>query len=548
MADRKVLLAIAIVSALGLILGWHLLWFITDDAFIAFRYVSNGMAGHGYVWNPPPYRPVDGYTSFSWVVLLEWTWRLTGVEPPKSANVLSLLFAFGQLYLMFRMILGLRLRNENLRLPLLAAAVLGVLTNRTFLAWTSSGLETAMFNFAVLLWVYLAGWRGAKTARDCGYLTAAAVLIALTRPDGLLYVAATGALFVVDAFTGKEDRTRAVAPVFAGLGALAIFVGWRVGTYGFVLPNTYYAKVVEARPELGIRYLGSFVLEYALWFWLVVVIVAAVIWFRTKPWIGRWSIVRASRIAVALVPAAAVLAHAGYYTAIVGGDHFEYRVYSQLVPLIWVVMVWAVDRIDLSRAKALAVMGGLLLLSWPVPWLHYVHTKDIDNREETFAMKYPVAQHLPGPVRWYGEWFDEMQFHLIASMTCMRHEEHQTFYEHKRERLPPREQGEKITSDGLPVHVSGEVGYLGWVLPNVAIIDGFGLNDYYVARNNETVQPLTAHARLPPPGYAEAFRSNVKIVDGQWIVRERDTPLTEQEVRDIQHMYDVWLANVRGRR
>ena len=500
MADRKALLAIAIVAALGLVLGWHTLWFLTDDAFIAFRYVSNGMHGHGYVWNPPPYRPVDGYTSFSWVVLLEWTWRVTGVEPPKSANVLSLLFAFGQLFLMFRMILGLRLRNEALRLPLLAVAVLGVLTNRTFLAWTSSGLETAMFNFAVLLWVYLAGWRGAKTARDCAYLTAAAVLVALTRPDGLLYVAATGAFFLVDAFTSGEDRTRAVAPAFAGLGALAIFVGWRVGTYGFVLPNTYYAKVVKARPELGIRYLGSFVLEYALWLWVIVVVVAAVIWIRTRPWGGAWSIARASRVLVALVPAAAVLGHAGYYTAIVGGDHFEYRVYSQLVPLIWVVMVWAVDRINLSRMRTLGVTVGLLLLSWPLPWLHYVHTQDLDTRGETVAMKYPVAPHLPGPVRWYGEWFDAMQFHLISFMTCMRHEEHRTFYEHKIEVLPPREQGETISGDDMPVHVSGEVGYVGWVLPNVAIIDAFGLNDYYVARNNETVQQLTAHAPDPAAG------------------------------------------------
>ena len=38
--------------------GWRLFWFFTDDAFIAFRYVSNAIAGYGYTWNPPPFRPI----------------------------------------------------------------------------------------------------------------------------------------------------------------------------------------------------------------------------------------------------------------------------------------------------------------------------------------------------------------------------------------------------------------------------------------------------------------------------------------------------------
>ena len=29
--------------------GWRQLWFLTDDAYIAFRYVSNAMAGRGLV-------------------------------------------------------------------------------------------------------------------------------------------------------------------------------------------------------------------------------------------------------------------------------------------------------------------------------------------------------------------------------------------------------------------------------------------------------------------------------------------------------------------
>jgi len=79
--------------------GWRLFFFLTDDAFIAFRYVSNSMLGYGFVWNPPPFRPVEGYTSFLWVVLLRLVWSFTGVEPPVAANYLSLLCGYGTLFI-----------------------------------------------------------------------------------------------------------------------------------------------------------------------------------------------------------------------------------------------------------------------------------------------------------------------------------------------------------------------------------------------------------------------------------------------------------------
>jgi arabinofuranosyltransferase len=94
-ARRPILPALVALAVLvGVYGGWSLFWFYTDDAFIAFRYVSNAMLGHGLVWNPPPFLPVEGYTSFLWVRLLEGLWRITGLEPPQAANWLSLAFGY----------------------------------------------------------------------------------------------------------------------------------------------------------------------------------------------------------------------------------------------------------------------------------------------------------------------------------------------------------------------------------------------------------------------------------------------------------------------
>ena len=38
-------LGILLGAAIGLYLGWKVFWFLTDDAFIAFRYVSNSQSG-----------------------------------------------------------------------------------------------------------------------------------------------------------------------------------------------------------------------------------------------------------------------------------------------------------------------------------------------------------------------------------------------------------------------------------------------------------------------------------------------------------------------
>jgi arabinofuranosyltransferase len=86
-------LAMALLAAVG---GWLLAW-TCDDAYIAFRYAANAHDGRGLVWNPAPFAPVEGYTCFSWVVLLWAAWSWFGVAPPEAANGLSIAFGVGLL-------------------------------------------------------------------------------------------------------------------------------------------------------------------------------------------------------------------------------------------------------------------------------------------------------------------------------------------------------------------------------------------------------------------------------------------------------------------
>src|SRR6266436_1517759 len=185
-ANSKIaLILLSFATLISVYFGWCLFWFLTDDAFIAFRYVSNSQLGYGYVWNAAPFRPVEGYTSFLWVVLLDVIWRLTGVEPPESANYVSLLFAYLTLFIGALLVLTMNLNDQlrKYRVLLLGLIFVGVISNRTFLAWTSSGLETSMFNFFLTLWVYCTLYFPANSRRWMFGITLAAALLTLTRPD-----------------------------------------------------------------------------------------------------------------------------------------------------------------------------------------------------------------------------------------------------------------------------------------------------------------------------------------------------------------------------
>ncbi len=541
-------LVVLILLAVAAYVGWSTFWFLTDDAFITFRYISNHMRGWGYTWNPPPFRPVEGYSNFLWMVLLEGVWRLTGVEPPDAANPVSLLLAYGTLALGFTWVWRMALPPalERHRFALAVAVLVGVLSNRTFLAWMSSGLETALFTFCTTLWIVatLELGRGGGP-RALAVSCTAAALTALTRPDGQLMVLASG-LLAVGYFLAAAPRGRWM---LAGLPLLldAVHLLWRHATYGEWVPNTYFAKHVEAWPESGLRYALSFVLEYALWSWLVVGGAATVAVLRRLGWRRVVSAVSARPGTVTVV--AVLAAHFAYYTLIIGGDHFEYRIYAHLVLPLMVSFVGFLAWLDASPRSA-AICGGLfLLLSLPLPWVHYARTHTLTTRESTHLLFQPVADAFPPGVSAYARLFDAQQQWLVRHHVGLRHQEHKILYEFQRQILPPREVGEQLKF-GDPttrlVLVWKTVGVPSWAMPEVVILDYFGLNDRVVARTpvstTQRENRLMAHDRQPPPGYFDCFEPNLARKGGQFVVASRREPLTDERIRECEARFDPTRA------
>jgi arabinofuranosyltransferase len=521
------LVVLGIVSVV-LVVGWAQFWFLTDDSFIAFRYVSNSRLGYGYVWNPPPFAPVEGYTSFLWLALLDLIWRTTEIAPPDSCNWISLIFAWLTVLLgalmIWRMPLGPRLDSCK---PILAAlALLGLVTNRTFLAWTSSGLETAMFGFFVTCWIYSCVYLRQGTVRWAFSAAASSALICLTRPDGQLFVVATLVMVVLSA-AARESRPRWMLVAAATpLLALPIHLLWRFATYGAWLPNTYVAKFAGAWPASGIRYLLSFVLEYSLWAWLILLASVA---------LARRPRLKPSRRTLPLwVVVLTLLGETAYYTFVIGGDHFEYRVYSHLLLPIFVSFIWLLGRAMATPRKAIAALAAFVVLSYPLAWSHWAYSRELSTRSSTLRMKVPVAPHWPAAFRWYAVWFDGLQEWLIDRLVCVRHQEHKVNLLYLKSLFPSRTEGSEITGDDLPVFAFAAVGLVSWVLPHVNIIDLHGLNDPVIARLPMApgAERQMAHDRLGPEDYVAGFHPNLILVPGKGLsaVRRAERLTPEQIV------------------
>jgi arabinofuranosyltransferase len=558
--QRLALTLIAVLSGVGLLVGWWTFWFLTDDAYIAFRYVGNSVDGYGYVWNPPPFLPVEGYTSFLWVVLLDGVWRLLGIPPTVSSNPIALLFSAGTLLVVAAMVMRMRAIDDRAwtRIGFLCLVSIGCLTNRTFLAWTSSGLETALFNFLFIAWFYLVAFRAREDRPGVWALVClTAALTYLARPDGLLHAAASGLLVVH--WIGGRIRTRRAGPR-AFLAALPLLLApahllWRRWFYGEWLPNTYVAKYSAPWPESGVRYLGSFLLEYALW--IPILAVSAVLAGRvvrhlrdedlhTAALRSLRDTARNPQLGMAV---GTVLVHFAYYTFVIGGDHFEYRVYSHLIPLLMIATIWALTRLNLGALPALACFAVFLVCSWPIPWTHWSKTHELFGRKDTVKLAAPVAPDFPGPLRWYAEAFDSMQTWLIERSICMRHQEHKAFHEYMKGMMPTREEGRAIDAGAYPVMAVTGVGVLGWVYPQINLLDRLGLNDYVVARNRaNTENRQMAHDRLAPRAYLEAFRPNVHFRPERRVkivVERRALELLPAEIEEIERS---WRKRAKKRR
>lgn len=478
-------------------------WFVCDDAYIAFRFVRNLVDGYGLVFNPG--ERVEGYTSFLWVVQLAAVWKVLGLRPEVVAPVMSLGWT---------LVTGLGLVALAERTPsrprrgVALVALLWWATNRSVWVWSTSGLEERQFT-GLLTWAVVMLSSVERGERGALLGSALVGLAALTRPEAYLIGPILLCCAAAEAWRVGALSPRRLGAVFGPAGLLVVtHVLWRRSYYGEWLPNTYYAKNVRDWWDAGLQYLGYAAIEHALWVILPLAAVGTVARWKVRDttplWMWAWAI------------------PSYLHLAKIGGDHFEFRMFDELWPPLYVV---AADGL-MALVGHYGVMFGLMAVvidGWglALPLAHDQLAFARSGRSETVKMQVqPTPEAVPWlgyalPIPWMLGTYNRIEAAIVSHSVAIRHREHQAFANLMRGKYARYERVEQ-RDFFQPDAVAGEssIGIYGYYLPGMTLIDLRGLCDWTIARtpvNADDAHRQLAHDRGPPRGYLKQRGVNIEM-------------------------------------
>jgi arabinofuranosyltransferase len=380
----------------GVATAWRLRW-ISDDAFISFRYARNLVEGNGLVFNAG--EKVEGFTNLLWTLWCSVGLRL-GLEAEAWATLWGIGAYAGVIFLLGWNAIRAGHGSGSAGRVLPVAAVLAAV-HPDWNLYATSGLETSAFTFLLL-----AGFLLATCFRDQdgAFPAAGAVfaLAALTRPDGVLPAVVTGAFIL-----GTEYRRFRRPALFAAAFAL-IWIPvtlWRVGYYGDYFPNTYYAKSAWLPWwEQG----GHYILLYFQRYWILLpgLVAIPVLALRNRGGIRNQGIL-----------ALALTVTYGLYVARVGGDFMYARFLIPVTPFLVLSAELVGSALLRNRAVLLSAVTaavGAVMVWTPPPvtgteWKHGVANEPmvysaeriagLDHRAEVYRR---LFENLPVRVAFFG--------------------------------------------------------------------------------------------------------------------------------------------------
>ena len=204
---------------------------VGDDGYITLRTVDNFVNGYGLRWNIA--ERVQSYTHPLWLILLVPVYALT-----QQAYFTVLFVSFVCSLAAFLLI---RYKTEAPLFPLLI-----LLLSKAFMDYSASGLENpATHLLMVVFWICLLELEKNTTEpKDLFPLSLTAAFLVLNRLDVVLFVAPVFAFLLY-----KNANTKTLISFAWGFLPLLIWEVFSLFYYGFLFPNTYYAKLNTSIPH-----------------------------------------------------------------------------------------------------------------------------------------------------------------------------------------------------------------------------------------------------------------------------------------------------------
>jgi arabinofuranosyltransferase len=270
MTTRRYFVAAVAGSAAILLMQNGYFHYTSDDAYITFRYSRNLADGIGPYWNRGEH--VEGYTNFLWMALLAALHKL-GADIVPTARWLGFALALGATAGAYRLVCDLCHDSAARAGGVLAAVLLSA--SGAWGVWSFAGLESSLVAALIIAAVLLHVREMPGTPLQLSGIVWA--FAAMTRPEALVLAAVSAGFKVAATVTHRGDARlpRRVASFLSWSVPFGVMYGtyfaWRYATYGWLFPNTYYAKVGSGLDqwERGLRYASTFLQEYGGWSLLI---------------------------------------------------------------------------------------------------------------------------------------------------------------------------------------------------------------------------------------------------------------------------------------
>lgn len=473
---------------------------LSDDAYITLRTVDNFSNGYGLRWNVA--ERVQAYTHPLWLFLLSGVYFFTQ-EAFYTTIFLSIAISLAAVLLVA---FGLARSTPG--------AILGVLIltlSKAFTDYATSGLENPLTHLilAAFLLVYF-GWE--LSHKKLFWLSLLAALGVLNRMDTLLL------FFPVLAYTLFQLRSfKALSLTILGFTPFILWEGFSLFYYGFLFPNTAYAKlnIGVTRSELmerGLAYLGnSFQLDP-----LTLLVITGT---------GVMLLVLRMREGQSLLVALGGLLYLCYLITI-GGDFMSGRFLTAPLLIAVILLVrqrWSIrPRLIWATLLVLVLFVGLTGPYAP-PFSDITYGAEPEHYVVDFTEDNGIV--------------DERAFYYPGSglLSALS------------ESAQPRDVTELENPSAVIVyHVVGHLGFAAG--PEVHLIDTYALADPFLARLpvlRDTKWRIGHFWRRLPEGYEETIRS------GQNSLKDKNLALYYDKLKsviagdlfDSQRLVEIWRLN-----
>jgi arabinofuranosyltransferase len=306
---------------------------ISDDAMITLRAVLNFIHGYGPVFNLD--ERVQAFTHPLWFLLLCAGSVIFG-------NIFAATFILCAACSVLSIAVLLNLASSR---PLAVLAAASLLLSKSFIDFSSSGLENSLSNLLLPLF-FVAAMRAIE-GPDEKYVTLAtlsASALYLTHPDLCVLIAP---LFCVMLYMAYRSISSTIRSLIIGFLPAALWTFFSLFYYGFPFPNTAYAKIGNGVAASDLMYQGLNYFRYSLLHEPLVVLVFALALFVSL-YSDRARIVMAGVVLYCL------------YVISIGGDFMGGRLL--VAPFIVCVFIIVQEKQLLARAGALVMLSAIAAL------------------------------------------------------------------------------------------------------------------------------------------------------------------------------------------